>query len=67
MVSPEDALLSKLEWAQEGASERQYHDALGIALSQLGRLDLGYLRRWANELGIRDPLERVLAEAGTET
>lgn len=63
LVSAEDALLSKLEWAAEGASERQYRDALGIALSQRGRLDLAYLRRWARELGILAALERILAEA----
>jgi hypothetical protein len=59
LVSAEDALLS----TREGASERQYRDALGIALSQRGRLDLAYLRWWAHELGIHAALERVLAEA----
>ena len=66
LVSAEDALLSKLEWAAKGASERQYRDALGIVLSQRGRLDLAYLRRWARELGILAVLERVLAEAEQE-
>ena len=66
LVSAEDALLSKLEWAREGASDRQYRDAVGIALSQLGRLDLAYLRRWAHELGVHASLERVLAEAARE-
>jgi hypothetical protein len=28
-------------------------------------LDLVYLRGWAHELGIRDALERILAEVGT--
>lgn len=29
-----------------------------------GLLDLGYLRRWAPDLGVADLLERALAEAG---
>ena len=49
VVSPEDALLSKLEWVREGGSERQFLDALGIALVQGEILDTPYLRRWARE------------------
>ncbi|MBN1836035.1 MAG: hypothetical protein JW820_09310 [Spirochaetales bacterium] len=62
VVSPEDAILSKLEWAREGGSERQFLDALGIAVIQRRDLDLRYLRRWAGELNVSDVLERLLRE-----
>lgn len=67
MVSAEDAILSKLEWAREGDSERQYRDALGIVLTQGPRLDSGYLRRWARELGVAEYLERLERESSLET
>lgn len=63
LVSPEDSLLSKLEWARESGSERQFRDALGVAELQHGHLDTDYLRRWADDLGVSDLLERLLDEA----
>jgi len=63
MVSPEDSILSKLEWSREGASERQFLDALSIARTQGESLDRTYLARWAAELGLTKELERLLAEA----
>lgn len=63
VVSPEDAILSKLEWAKESRSEIQSRDALGVALVQHGRLDLDYLRRWAIELGVSETLQKILEEA----
>ena len=63
VASPEDTILSKLEWARMGSSERQMRDARGVAALQLDRLDLAYLRRWAAELGVADRLEQVLCEA----
>ena len=62
MVTAEDAILSKLEWSQAGGSDRQYQDAVGIALSQGDLLDLAYLRRWAVELGVENELLRLLAD-----
>ena len=63
MVSPEDSILSKLEWSREGASERQFLDALAVARTQGDDLDLAYLKRWAQELGLTAELERLLSEA----
>ena len=63
LISPEDSILSKLEWSKRGGSERQLRDALGVAVVQGERLDLAYLRRWAVELGVEDLLEKVLDES----
>jgi hypothetical protein len=64
-ATPEDVLLSKLEWYDRGGrvSERQWSDVLGILRVQGGALDLTYLRRWAAELGVAALLERSLGEA----
>ncbi len=66
LVSPEDSILSKLEWAKQGGSERQVRDAVGVAAVQGGRLDLAYLRRWAAELGVEELLNEVLQQASRE-
>ncbi len=61
--TPEDTILHKLEWYRAGGevSERQWSDVIGVLQVQLGALDLGYLARWAGELGVADLLERALA------
>jgi len=63
--TPEDVILSKLEWYRLGGetSERQWADVLGVLRVQEGRLDLEYARRWAVELGVADLLERALQDA----
>jgi hypothetical protein len=66
--TPEDAVLSKLDWYRQGGqiSENQWRDVLGMLRQQAGRLDLVYLRKWAGELGLADLLERACREAGFE-
>jgi len=63
IVSPEDAILSKLEWAQNSASDRQFQDALGVAMVQGDGLDKDYLRKWAKELQVESSLEQLLKQA----
>ncbi|GAB4581033.1 MAG: hypothetical protein Fur0022_37780 [Anaerolineales bacterium] len=64
-ASPEDTILSKLEWYRMGGevSERQWRDILGVLKTQAGELDLTYLRQWAGDLKVGDLLERALKEA----
>ncbi|MGA2442624.1 MAG: hypothetical protein ABSH08_16845 [Tepidisphaeraceae bacterium] len=62
VVSPEDSILSKLEWSRESGSERQYLDALGVALLNSKSLDRAYLQQWAKELNIEELLIRLLRE-----
>ena len=60
VVSAEDAILSKLEWAKDSASSQQLQDVLGVLQIQDDRLDMDYLRKWAEDLGVRDRLEALL-------
>lgn len=64
-ASPEDTILSKLEWYRMGgeASERQWRDILGILKTRAGELDLGYLQIWAEDLKVINLLERALKES----
>lgn len=64
--SPEDTILFKLRWYRLGGeiSDRQWGDVQGVLKVQAGRLDDGYLDRWAAELGVTDLLVRARSEAG---
>jgi hypothetical protein len=66
LESPEDVILSKLEWYKMGGevSDRQWNDILGVLKVQATSLDLAYLRRWAAELDVSTLLERALVDAG---
>jgi len=59
MATPEDVILSKLEWSKIGASERQFADALQVARTQGQDLDLSYLEKWSRELGVIDLWEKI--------
>jgi hypothetical protein len=60
-ASPEDVILTKLEWSRQGESERQFQDALSVARIQGDALDHAYLERWAAQLGLSDLLARLFA------
>ncbi|MFO0850359.1 MAG: hypothetical protein U0871_17635 [Gemmataceae bacterium] len=66
VVSPEDSILLKLEWFRIGGeiSDRQWGDIQGVMRTQADRLDLAYLHKWADEIGVGDLLAKALAEAG---
>lgn len=63
VVSPEDVILSKLEWAKNSKSSQQFQDALGVATVQYERLDRDYMYKWAKELQVESSLERLLKQA----
>jgi hypothetical protein len=65
LTSPEDIILAKLEWYRMGGevSDRQWQDVIGVLTVRADDLDLDYLHHWADQLGVRDLLERALAEA----
>jgi hypothetical protein len=64
MVTAEDAVLSKLEWARRsGDSDRQIRDAAGI-VELTPTIDRVYIRKWAGALGIADLWDRVAGGAG---
>jgi hypothetical protein len=52
VISPEGSILSKLEWARRGGSDRQLRDAAAVPAANRETLDLDYLRRHARELGV---------------
>ncbi len=63
ILSPEDSILSKLEWSKGRESQTQFKDALGVIVVQWDSLDFDYLKKWAKELRIQDSLEQLLKQA----
>jgi hypothetical protein len=62
--SPEDTILMKLKWADAlSGSEKQFNDALRVYEVQYRCIDLEYLSRWADRLGITTLLHRIRTEA----
>jgi hypothetical protein len=60
IASAEDVILAKLEWNSISPSERQFRDALNVAIAQWPKLDRAYMRKWSFELGVADALEELL-------
>lgn len=60
-ATPEDTIVAKLEWAKEGASERQLRDVVGILRVQGDTVDREYISRWVEALGLEDQWERARA------
>jgi hypothetical protein len=65
LPSPEDVVLSKLEWYRLGdeISERQWRDVIGVMKVGGAALDRRYMDRWAAELGVTDLLAKAWKEA----
>lgn len=58
IVSPEDLVLSKLDWARDTRSEIQLRDIRNL-ISSVSTLDCDYLKTWAEVLGLASLLREV--------
>ena len=54
VVAPEDLVLSKLVWALDTGSPRQLDDVRNVL--ETAEVDVRYLSRWADELGVSELL-----------
>lgn len=65
VATAEDTVLAKLEWAKLGESERQLRDVQGIVDVKGESLDLPYINRWLDDLGVRELWEHLQRPQGT--
>ena len=63
LVSAEDLIVTKLEWARKGASDRQLRDVQGVLAQSGPELDREHLERWVAELGLEEEWSTVLEHA----
>ncbi|MEK7658467.1 MAG: DUF6036 family nucleotidyltransferase [Patescibacteria group bacterium] len=59
-VSPEDLILSKLLWGKDSNSWKQKEDVKTILERQNEKLDLNYVKNWAEKQGTLEILEDLL-------
>jgi hypothetical protein len=58
--TPEDVILLKLKWSKEsGGSKKQIQDARGVYEVYRDKLDVKYIEKWVEELGISDLWEEI--------
>jgi len=62
--SPEDIILEKLRWFEQGnkVSERQWLDVIGVIKVQGENLDTQYLTDWSKKLGLFSLLQKAFSE-----
>ncbi len=61
VISPEDLILSKLDWSRESLSEMQENDIRNIIRISGETLDKDYLLKWAGVKGLQKRLEKIYA------
>lgn len=62
LPTPEDVVVQKLRWAQDGSRQKDVDDVVAILRVQ-DTLDFDYLESWCRKHGTLDLLARVRAEA----
>ena len=64
VATAEDTVLAKLQWYRVGneTSGTQWNDVLGVLATSRESLDLEYLTKWAERLGLTDLLQRAFTE-----
>lgn len=63
-ATPEDVIVSKLEWAKLGQSHRHIDDAAGVLRMRRESLDRSYVEKWIAELGLIQEWECARASSG---
>jgi hypothetical protein len=65
VATVEDTILAKLRWYHSGGrtSTTQWGDVVGMIGASAKRLDIDYLKKWADTLGISDLLTKAFDDA----
>lgn len=63
IATPEDVVISKLEWACKTGSSRQLRDVEGILRAKRALLDFSYIERWVADLGLAREWQAVHRES----
>jgi hypothetical protein len=59
-ASPEDVIIKKLEYYQEGRSDKHLRDIAGVVKIRGEHLDFAYIQTWADKLGLSDLWHKFL-------
>ncbi len=64
IASPEDVIISKLEWSRSSESDRQIEDAAGVLQYQRGKLKIEYIEKWVEILQLQEQWAAAKERAG---
>ena len=59
-ASPEDIIISKMKYHQEGGSEKHLVDSAGILAVQGARIDRGYIEHWVDHFGLTEIWDAII-------
>lgn len=59
-AAPEDVILKKMQYYQEGGSEKHIRDITAMLKLSGDRIDAGYIHNWAKQLGLTSTWETIL-------
>lgn len=62
LPTAEDVVITKLRWSKQGRRPKDVEDARDVLAVQSGKLDLPYIRQWADVHGTRELFEKLLVE-----
>jgi hypothetical protein len=62
-ASPEDVILKKMLYYQEGRSDKHLRDIASVIHIQGAALDMNYIETWANKLGVAEVWRAIRASA----
>ena len=62
--SPDDIIISKMQYYKEGGAEKHLRDITGILKVSGDEVDRAYVQRWVEQLGLSDVWEAVLRRVG---
>ena len=65
-AAPEDVILKKLAYFQEGGSEKHLRDIAGVLRVQGDKVDKVYIAEWATRLGLTAEWQQLLAQIEAE-
>lgn len=65
-ISPEDLILGKLRWSKESGSEKQQEDIKNVLRNNKLKLDMDYIRGWAEKHDTIDKLEQLIEQVKLE-
>lgn len=58
--SPEDLIITKLDWYKQSDLQKHYEDVVGIFQIQKGKLDVDYIKKWAEYFSFSGVIEDIL-------
>jgi hypothetical protein len=66
-ASPEDVIIIKMEYYQQGRSEKHLRDIAGILRISAELIDMDYIFLWARKMGLEDIWRSILERLGNNS